>query len=93
MLHIIFNLGKKKRSDFFEYWIDVMVEFKRVTEYLYALNNDMESLYVFAYLELCIQAEQTGVVLDQPRPFGFVQETHQQEQLLQSKARQRLLVA
>lgn len=93
MLHIIFNLGKKKRSDFFEYWMDVMVEFKRVTEYLYALNNDMESLYVFAYLELCIQAEQTGVVLDQPRLFGFVQETHQQEQLLQSKARQRLLVA
>ena len=70
-----------------------MAVHERVTEYLNAFNNDMESLYTFAYLELCIQAEQTGVVLDQPRLFGFVQETHQQEQLLQSEARQRLLVA
>lgn len=47
----------------------------------------------WTYLELCIQAEQTGVVLDQPRLFGLVQEAHQQQQLLQSEARQRLLVA
>lgn len=46
-----------------------------------------------AYLELCIQAEQTGVVLDEPRLFGLVQEAHKQQQLLQSEARQRLLVA
>lgn len=46
-----------------------------------------------AYLELRIQAEQTGIVLDQPGLFGFVQETHQQEQFLQREARQRLLVA
>lgn len=45
------------------------------------------------YLELCVQAEQTGVVLNQPGLFGSVQETHQQQQLLQSEARQRLLVA
>lgn len=46
-----------------------------------------------AYLELGIQAEQTGVVLNQTGLFGFVQETHQQKKLLQSEARQRLLVA
>lgn len=46
-----------------------------------------------AYLELRIQAEQAGVVLDEPRLFGLVQEAHQQQQLLQSEARQRLLVA
>lgn len=45
------------------------------------------------YLELCIHAEQTGVMLNQPGLFGLIQETHQQEQLLQCKARQRLLMA
>lgn len=38
------------------------------------------------YLELCIQAEQTGVVLNQARLFGSVQKTDQQQQLLQSEA-------
>lgn len=46
-----------------------------------------------AYLELCIQTEHAGVVLDEPRLFGLVQEAHQQEQLFQSEARQRLLMA
>ena len=47
----------------------------------------------WANLELCVHAEQTGVVLDQPGLFGLVQETDQQEQLLQREAGQRLLVA
>lgn len=38
------------------------------------------------YLELCIQAEQTGVVLNQAGLFGSVQEADQQQQLLQSEA-------
>lgn len=39
-----------------------------------------------AYLELCIQAEQTGVVLNQARLFGSIKKTDQQQQLLQSEA-------
>lgn len=46
-----------------------------------------------ACLELCIQTEQTRVMFNQARFFGFVQETDQQEQLLQGEARQRLLMA
>lgn len=46
-----------------------------------------------AYLELSINTEQTGVVFNEPGLFGFVQETHEQQQLLQSEAGQRLLVA
>lgn len=38
------------------------------------------------YLELCVQAEQTWVVLNQPRLFGPIQKTDQQQQLLQSEA-------
>lgn len=61
--------------------------------FFYAFNVCCWHGKALAYLELCVQAEQTGVVLDQPGLFGFVQETHEQEQLLQSEARQRLLVA
>ena len=45
------------------------------------------------YLELRIHAEQTWVVLEQAGLFGLVQKTHEQEELLQSEARQCLLMA